>query len=471
MAWRIMITHPSGGSVSNYKPLRRLCHRHLQTLWWRAPEVALGSEVFDGKVDVWSLACVLVNMASPTNQSMFNAQSEHQLLKQIEKVFGTTGGDELFFAGLSGDEWHRRTTERLWAHFSDLAATAGSLNNAIYRRLGEDGMNLLTAMFRPDPKGRLTSAGVVEHPYCNRSCMRLIQGGEARMGSFSIVAGQFETRVLDWLRRDPFWSSDNFLSAANFSHAPPQKKLCMENRERPFKKEFCYLFDANRPFNKTNFLTFDVAERFPSSRLLAWGEAFKNSNSAWLKQLGVLLRQSLADLTDDDLGPNGTFFIETDPRSWLNQFAVLQVMRDNTRNDPRHFDGGASLLHMGITLYGQRRMELQKNEDVPCDSLTLGPGNVYIGNLCAVSHQIVHDEEKHGRAEHLWANDDALKVTIMLRTSLFSHCRSRGMNRAPGPKVVYDRCNAVVAKHLRDSKLLLPSYPECLATMRLLSLG
>ena len=116
-------------------------------------------------------------------------------------------------------------------------------------------------------------------------------------------------------------------------------------------------------------------------------------------------------------------------------------------------------------------MELQKNEDVPCDSLTLGPGNVYIGNLCAVSHQIVHDEEKHGRAEHLIANGDTLKVTIMLRTSLFSYCRSRRMNGVPAPKVVYDRCNAVVAKHLRDSELLLPSYPECLATMKLLSLG
>ena len=213
MAWRIMITPPSGGSVWNYKPLRypRAQHRHLQTLWWRAPEVALGSEVFDGKADVWSLACVLGNMASPTGESMFNAQSEPELLKQIEKVFGTTGGEESVFDGLSDAEWHRRTTERLWAHFSDLAATAGSLNHGIYRRLGEDGMNLLTAMFRPDPKGRLTSAGVVEHPYCNRYCMRLIQGGEAGRGSFSIAAGQFETRVLDWLRKDPFWSSDDFL--------------------------------------------------------------------------------------------------------------------------------------------------------------------------------------------------------------------------------------------------------------------
>ena len=56
----------------------------------------MGSDVFDGKADVWSLACVLVDMASPTHESMFNAKSEPELLKQIEKVFGTTGGEESF---------------------------------------------------------------------------------------------------------------------------------------------------------------------------------------------------------------------------------------------------------------------------------------------------------------------------------------------------------------------------------------
>ena len=462
MAWRIMITPPSGGSVWDYKPLRypRGRFRHLQTLWWRAPEVALGSEVFDGKVDVWSLACVLVNMAG---ESMFSAQSEPELLKQIENVFGTTGNNTLF----DDADWHSRTSERLWAHFSGLAATAG---NEICARLGEDGMNLLTAMFRPDPHGRLTSAGVVEHNYCNRNCMHLIQSGQAGRGSFSIRAGQLETRVLHWLRGDKFWSSPNFLSEANFSHAqPPKKKQCMENREAPFKKEFCYFFDATKKNIKTSFLSCDVAEQFPSCRLLAWGEAFKNSNTTWLQQLGVLLRASLSDLTDDEIGKNGEFLIETDPRTWLNQFAILQIMTADTREDPLHYDGGASLIHMGITLYGQRRMELKKNNDDLRDTVNLCPGNVYIGNLCAVEHQIFH-EEKHGRAEQLLTANDGvpLKVAIMLRTSLFAYCRARKMSAMPTPRIVYDRANAVVAKHLRDSKLVLPSYQECLAAMKLM---
>ena len=104
-------------------------------------------------------------------------------------------------------------------------------------------------------------------------------------------------------------------------------------------------------------------------------------------------------------------------------------MTGDAREDPRHYDGGASLLHMGITLYGQRRMELHGQGD----SVNICPGNVYIGNLCAVEHQIFH-EEKHKRAEQLnTATGDGLKVAIMLRTSLFSHCRSRRMSGVVSP--------------------------------------
>ena len=174
----------------------------------------------------------------------------------------------------------------------------------------------------------------------------------------------------------------------------------------------------------------------------------------------------MSALTDDDLCKNGEFLIDTDPQRWVNQFATLQVMTAEPREDPAHFDGGASLIHMGITLYGQRRMELTTNGD--CDSFNLCPGNVYVGNLCAVSHQVFHDE-KHGRAEHLNANGDMLKVVVLLRTSLFSAYRRQ--TAPPTPKVVYDRCNEIVAKHLRDSRLILPSYPGCLAAMKLLRLS
>ena len=54
----------------------------------------MGSHSFDGRVDVWSLAGVLVNMALPHRGSMFDARSGPELLKQIVEIFGTNGKDE-----------------------------------------------------------------------------------------------------------------------------------------------------------------------------------------------------------------------------------------------------------------------------------------------------------------------------------------------------------------------------------------
>ena len=66
----------------------------------------------------------------------------------------------------------------------------------------------------------------------------------------------------------------------------------------PFKKEMCFFFDAFEPFKRTQYLGHIVVERLPLVRLLAWGEAFKDSNAAWLEQLGTLLRLELADLEE-----------------------------------------------------------------------------------------------------------------------------------------------------------------------------
>ena len=77
------------------------------------------------------------------------------------------------------------------------------------------------------------------------------------------------------------------------------------------------------PFKTTSYLSHKVTRRLPFVRLLAWGEAFKNSNEAWLAQLGTLLRRALSDLAESELGENGKQIARTDPRSWINQFVVL----------------------------------------------------------------------------------------------------------------------------------------------------
>ena len=40
-------------------------------------------------------------------------------------------------------------------------------------------------------------------------------------------------------------------------------------------------------------------------------------------------------------------------------YAILQVMTPGERHDPEHYDGGASLLHGGLTIFGSRGLEMQ----------------------------------------------------------------------------------------------------------------
>ena len=124
---------------------------------------------------------------------------------------------------------------------------------------------------------------------------------------------------------------------------------------------------------------------------------------------------------------------------------------------------------MGVTLYGRRRLDctLQDNGgplgDVsPTESFVFAPGNVYIGNMCAAEHVVIHERD-HDRSEGFETDRGELKVTAMLRTSLFAAGYGRILKNPPTPKVVYEKANVVVAQLLRDRSLVLPSFEACMA--------
>ena len=207
-----------------------------------------------------------------------------------------------------------------------------------------------------------------------------------------------------------------------------------------------------------------MTKLLPAVRLVAWGEAFKETNASWLQQLGSLLRKALGVLGKEDLVQNGKEIMESNPSSWINHFVILQFMKPDVRQDEPHFDGGASLLHMGLTLWGRRRLDVSMDDDASTIvSFVLTPGNVYCGNMCAAKHILSHESD-HDRSESFDTGDgQSLKVTAMLRTSLFGAGFGRILIKAPVPKVVYEIANRVVAEYLRDNCLKLPSFADCLA--------
>lgn len=124
------------------------------TIWYRSPELLLGETQYGPAVDIWSAACVLVEIF--TRHAIFPGDgSEINQLDKIYNVLGTPSRSE--WPGIHELQWYEllRPTHRLQSTFAEK-----------YReRVSPEAFELLQAMFLYDPANRPTAADVLEHPY------------------------------------------------------------------------------------------------------------------------------------------------------------------------------------------------------------------------------------------------------------------------------------------------------------------
>ena len=133
-------------------------------------------------------------------------------------------------------------------------------------------------------------------------------------------------------------------------------------------------------------------------------------------------------------------------------------MSSSDRADPRHFDGGASLLLGAITIYGRRRVLLMCS-GTPDITLTQDSGDFYLAAMCAIEHQVLHEAAVPGELIQLDAVGQ-VKVSVLLRGTSFRW--SRGAIRA-NPTVVFEAAQGVICKWLSEASLHPPSLEQCLA--------
>lgn len=69
-----------------FGPNAKLTHE-IVTLWYRAPEVILGSSDYDGSIDVWSLGSILFELYA--GKSLFDSKTEIATLMRIFALVGT----------------------------------------------------------------------------------------------------------------------------------------------------------------------------------------------------------------------------------------------------------------------------------------------------------------------------------------------------------------------------------------------
>ncbi|KNE66416.1 CMGC/CDK protein kinase [Allomyces macrogynus ATCC 38327] len=132
-------------------PMRTYTHE-VVTLWYRPPEILLGSQKYSYGVDIWSTACIFAEML--LGRPLFPGDSEIDELFHIFRILGTPNAN-------------------VWAQVEDLPQFAPEFPKWAPRPLesvfppstSQFALRLLRHMLAYDPNERFTARHALGHPY------------------------------------------------------------------------------------------------------------------------------------------------------------------------------------------------------------------------------------------------------------------------------------------------------------------
>ena len=211
------------------------------TLWYRAPEILLGAEHYSTPVDVWSVGCVLAEMATPpyvtgagaaTPRALFPGDSEIDQLFRIFRVLGTPSDQD--WPGVTRLPYYSQTFPSWPALRLDRAVPA----------LAGPAADLLGRLLAYEPRARITARAALAHAFIDPfAADRAAAAEAARAATEALVdevnydpnEGEFAAAALD---RRPFGSARSAFTTPRRQKrvrlvTPPDEQLTPERDGSP----------------------------------------------------------------------------------------------------------------------------------------------------------------------------------------------------------------------------------------------
>lgn len=132
-------------------PVRSYTHE-VVTLWYRAPDVLLGSRKYSTPVDIWSIGCIFAEMVNGT--PLFKGTTEDSQLDTIFRFLGTP------------NETTYPTFHELPEYRDNFPVypSPESLHSLV-PKLDDVGVELLSKMLEYDPAKRISAASARQHAF------------------------------------------------------------------------------------------------------------------------------------------------------------------------------------------------------------------------------------------------------------------------------------------------------------------
>ncbi|CAJ1348526.1 unnamed protein product [Effrenium voratum] len=158
-------------------PVRSYTHE-VVTLWYRAPDVLMGSRKYSTPVDIWSVGCIFAEMVN--GRPLFPGDTDANQLQKIFKILGTP-------------------TAELWPSITELPDWKPDFTmfdpqpwGNITPSLDAEGMDLMSKFLQYWPEKRISGKAAQDHDYFRHALSRVEAEADVIISQLSQEAASLE---------------------------------------------------------------------------------------------------------------------------------------------------------------------------------------------------------------------------------------------------------------------------------------